>query len=87
MIELLEKEPWTLMSLAGFFGVPLKVIEDDISHIEKSVASSYKFKITSPDCEACGFIFQKKKLKKPSRCPMCKSERITEPLLELVKKS
>ena len=86
MKEMLQKEAWPLLGLAKFFGVPLKTVEEDVGHIEKSASSEYKLLVNPPECEACGFVFRKDKKKRPSRCPQCKSERITEPTVRLVEK-
>jgi hypothetical protein len=37
--------------------------------------------VTPAECRKCGFVFQKReKLKKPGKCPICRSESIEEPL-------
>mgnify|MGYP000981633061 FL=1 len=86
MIELIKKDSWTLLSLARFFSVPLKTIGNDIEHIEKSLSKDFKIKVSAAICESCEFIFKKDKLKKPSRCPKCKSEYIGEPSIQLIEK-
>lgn len=85
--EMLKEEAWSLLDLAKSFSEHIKVIEDDIVHIRKSLSASYKLKQVPAKCEICDYAFkERKKLKKPSRCPKCKSERIGQPLIELIKR-
>ncbi|NUM37420.1 MAG: transcriptional regulator [Candidatus Brocadiae bacterium] len=88
MIGLLTEGSWTLDSLAKYFDVTSKIIEDDLSHIEKSIKKTHSLKQIPPYCEGCGFVFKNRsRLQRPSRCPECKRERVTEGTIELVLKS
>ncbi|WP_298270142.1 transcriptional regulator [Geobacter sp.] len=40
--------------------------------------------IVPAECRGCGFVFHKReRVKKPGRCPVCRSEHIAEPLFFL----
>lgn len=70
-------------------GIPEKEVYEHLEHIRKTALSKkeYKLKISPPVCKRCGFEFIKReKLKKPSKCPVCKSENIQEPLFAIIKK-
>ncbi len=87
MVNMLKEGEWTLDSLAKYFDVPSKIVEDDLSHIEKSLKKSYSLTQIPPYCEGCGFSFKNRnRFQKPSRCPECKKERISEGTIRLVAK-
>ncbi len=87
IISLLKEHSCSLESLCRQFGVPFKVMADDLSHIERSIKSEYRLKQYAPECQSCGFQFiHRDKWQKPSRCPKCKSERISEGLVEIIAK-
>jgi predicted Zn-ribbon and HTH transcriptional regulator len=46
----------------------------------KGAAKGRRFEIIPSECFSCGFSFAKRKRPgRPGRCPVCKSERISEP--------
>ena len=87
IIDFLQKMPCTLEDITRFFEIPFSLAWEDIQHIQKSTKKDYNFVITPAKCERCGFIFQEKKCKKPSRCPKCKNERLTASRMQLFPKS
>ncbi len=62
-----------------------RLILEDLYHIAQSLRKTEKSLIMSPPtCSNCGFVFKGlKKPKIPSRCPKCKSERITSPFFQI----
>lgn len=77
LIENLKERPHSLSDLSKAVGRSEKEIADQLSHIQKTVS----LKIDPASCIACGFEFhQRQRLKKPSRCPNCKSNRISNPV-------
>nr|MDO8133664.1 hypothetical protein [Candidatus Njordarchaeum guaymaensis] len=67
----------------------VSVIYEDLQHIAKSVRAASRgsecLVMFPPICKVCGFTFRKlKKPKKPSRCPECKSERVTLPQFRII---
>ncbi|WXG41751.1 MAG: transcriptional regulator [Candidatus Freyarchaeum deiterrae] len=62
-----------------------KLILEDLHHIAITLRKTdSKLVMAPPTCLRCGFVFKElKKPKMPSRCPKCKSERITQPLFQI----
>lgn len=80
LIARLELGPVTARALAKEFGVPISRIVDDLQHVQKSLGR--RLRVEPACCEGCDYLFTKRKrLTAPSRCPRCKSERTTQPLL------
>ena len=79
IIELLSTSPLGPRQLATLLRVPIKLIEDDLEHISSSLGK--RLVLTPAECRSCGYVFKRRtRLLKPSRCPICRSERIDEPL-------
>ncbi len=84
---MLQEHPWSVEQLARFFEVPIKMVVDDLHHVEKSMKASHRFQHHPPICQACDFTFVgRDKFHRPSRCPKCKSERILDGMVELIKR-
>ena len=83
IIDLLQDqpEPLTLRDISQLAGLPEKEVLDHLEHIHRSMKTQNKgLSMVPPACRACGFSFVKRDdFKKPSRCPVCKSESITPP--------
>jgi len=74
--------PLSSRRLAEIVGLSERDVEDHINHIIKSVARdrSLRFILEPCECRRCGFAFRdRNKITRPSRCPRCHSEAITEP--------
>jgi predicted Zn-ribbon and HTH transcriptional regulator len=83
MVELLTvMPPLTSRQLADMLGIAERRVEEHLSHIVKSVAHdrTRRFVLEPPACADCNFIFHdRRRLTRPSRCPKCHSEAISEP--------
>jgi hypothetical protein len=80
--DLLMAAPMSSLQLAKIVGISEREVEGHIGHIITSVARdrSLRFKIEPCECRRCGFTFrERKKITRPSRCPRCRSEDISEP--------
>jgi len=76
--ELLEKGEYTVEHLARFLDAPVRNVVDDLEHVRLS--ASDRFEMIPPECEGCGFVFDDRtKVRRPSRCPKCRDERIDGP--------
>ncbi|MAG91646.1 transcriptional regulator [Candidatus Woesearchaeota archaeon] len=74
IIKILEENKQTAQQLANYFQTELKEIIEDLEHIEKSIKPR-KLKNLPANCRKCNFVFRERsKIKKPSKCPRCKSE-------------
>jgi len=84
IIDLLQERSWSVYDLAEMFEVKVSTILDDLEHIKRSISSHYRIQILPPECNNCGFKFKKRtRLTKPSRCPRCKGERISPPMVRV----
>jgi predicted Zn-ribbon and HTH transcriptional regulator len=56
------------------------LVYEDLKHIAKSVKAKARELIAAPaSCGKCHYVIRENPLKKPSRCPKCKSEWIIAP--------
>ncbi len=85
LTEELKKGWISIRALSIMYKFPEKVISNDIEHIKKSISHRGKLMFKPAECINCGFVFkEREKIKSPSRCPKCKSERIKESIFMLV---
>ncbi|MBS7247213.1 MAG: HTH domain-containing protein [Candidatus Jordarchaeales archaeon] len=62
-----------------------KDVYDDLKHIARSLQKSeWQLVMVPPRCLKCGYVFSSDKPKKPSRCPKCRGERVSDPLFKVV---
>lgn len=81
----LRQREWAASELARQFHVRIDEIVEDLRHIRKSLKHTGETLAIDPaECRKCGFRFASDKLSQPSRCPGCKSNRIRDPLVEIV---
>ena len=74
IIEILGKEEKSAQELANQFRVELFEILEDLNHIRYSIKPR-KLIMKPAQCKKCGFKFEERsKVKKPGKCPICKSE-------------
>lgn len=63
-------------------GIREREVVEHLPHIERSIKAHGRpmtFVVEPSRCLACSFTFSKRgRLKTPSRCPVCRSEEITE---------
>lgn len=86
IIELLTatEEPMDVGEIARELGLDPREaasIYEDLEHIARSLKNSgFVLLVQPPACKSCGYVFRDlKRLKKPSKCPRCRSERIYPP--------
>jgi predicted Zn-ribbon and HTH transcriptional regulator len=80
--ELLTIAPLTTRRLATIVGISERQIEEHLHHIVQSVARdpSVRFVLEPAACKECDFVFRERnRITRPSRCPKCRSEAISEP--------
>ncbi len=85
IIEALEKGERSARDLSAEIRISEKEVFDHLEHIQKTMrAAGRHLTIIPSECRQCGFIFSKReRLKKPGKCPVCRSESIHEPLFSL----
>ncbi len=73
----------TVRELAEWFHADARDILIDLEHIAKS-AKPGKLLMEPSACRGCGFVFkERERHKRPSRCPECNYEKITEPVFSI----
>ena len=62
-------------------------VAEHLRHLEHSLThSGEQLQTSAPHCIKCGFAFtQRERHSRPSRCPRCKSERISPPSFQIVR--
>lgn len=88
IIELLKKGSFSLKEISNIMGITEKEAVLHLDHIKKSLSrSGYSLEVTPAVCRSCGFSFKKRgKLKKPGRCPVCKSTFIVSQIFTVKKR-
>jgi predicted Zn-ribbon and HTH transcriptional regulator len=74
--------PLSARRIAEIVGMSERQVEDHLRHIVKTVAQdrTLQFVLDPSACKDCDFVFRDRdRLTRPSRCPRCRSEAITEP--------
>ncbi len=87
--SLLEGKTYSARDLSVEAGISEKDVYEHLEHIQKTVGKGGRSFIVVPaECRMCNFVFRKRdRLKKPGKCPVCRSETIQEPLFSIVVKS
>jgi predicted Zn-ribbon and HTH transcriptional regulator len=85
IISVIEGKTLSVRDISADVRVSEKEIYEHLEHIQKTInKSEQNFIIIPAECKQCGFIFRKRdKLKKPGKCPVCKSESIKNPLFSV----
>lgn len=87
IMELLKNKELSMIEISKLVGISEKNISNHIEHIKKSLSNTgYFLKIKPAVCLECGYTFRKReKIKKPTKCPICRSEHIEDPLFKIEK--
>lgn len=85
IIALLKERPFTGKELSGQLRVPERDVCEHLEHIRRTMnKGDYKLSVIPARCEKCGFVFVKRgRLKRPGKCPICRSESLEEPLFSV----
>lgn len=85
--DLLEQGEWGFDELRRELETSTRALEDDLRHVERSLKhGGSRLWVEPARCLACDFSFldrAPRKFHAPSRCPRCRSERISEPRLRV----
>jgi len=81
----LGEGPVSAGEISSALGIGEKEVYGHLEHIRRSIhAGGGVLVVTPAACRACGFVFAKReKLKPPGRCPVCRSEAISDPLFHI----
>jgi hypothetical protein len=85
IIEALKGDPLSPEEISAAVHISVREVYEHLDHIRRSLANRTHHLVIMPAvCKKCGFIFRKReKLKKPGKCPVCRSETIEDPLFSL----
>jgi len=97
ILEILRSSnrPLTVVEIAERLGIrdtrSLKEIYEDLKHVGKTLyreTSGRETLVMIPSrCLRCGYVFKERtKIKRPSKCPKCKSERVSEPSFMIIRR-
>lgn len=78
--ELLRESELTAQEISKHASVAERDVAEHLRHLEHTLAQSgERLRVLSPHCVKCGFVFgEREKHGRPSRCPSCKSERLSK---------
>ena len=87
IVSLLSDHASSVRQISFELRMPEKEICDHLEHIRRTMHKrAYHLMVEPAYCERCGFTFRKReRLKKPGKCPLCRSESIIHPLFTIVK--
>jgi len=82
ILSILRERTVSAKELSGEVGASEKEVYGHLDHIQKSLHHTSRPLVMIPaQCKKCGFSFKKReRLRKPGKCPICRSESITDPL-------
>jgi transcriptional regulator len=86
IMVLLSDSKMNAKEISSAVGIREKEVYGHLSHIARSIKSQGRqLVIDSAECMGCGYVFEKRKrFTRPGRCPICKSEHITNPMYQIV---
>lgn len=78
--ELLRSAELTAQEISKQASVAEREVAEHLRHLEHTLLQSgERLRVLSPHCVKCGFVFgEREKHGRPSRCPKCKSERLSK---------
>jgi predicted Zn-ribbon and HTH transcriptional regulator len=81
MSDLLRQQPLTAREISKQVGVMEREVYAHLEHLRQSLhRGDMTLQVLPAACRGCGFVFSKReRLKRPSRCPLCHGESISQP--------
>lgn len=84
MAETLRERPLSASALAREFEIRTPEALDHVRHVARSLApTAEELLVAPPVCRDCGFDEFDDPANRPSRCPACKSQALTEPVFRI----
>jgi predicted Zn-ribbon and HTH transcriptional regulator len=84
MADVLREEALSASALAREFDIQTPEALDHVRHVARSLApTEEKLLVAPPACQDCGFDGFDDPANRPSRCPACRSETLTEPVFRI----
>jgi transcriptional regulator len=87
IIALLSDREMDVRELSQALGIKEKEVYEHLVHVERSAtAASARFILTPSQCLLCGYVFEnRRRLTRPSRCPMCKRSKLQTPSFRIAR--
>jgi predicted Zn-ribbon and HTH transcriptional regulator len=77
--DVLEGGALTARDISKAVSVREKEVIEHLPHVARSVGPGRRLVMEPSSCLECGFVFKKRRrFKTPGKCPVCRSEEITE---------
>jgi transcriptional regulator len=85
--QALREAELTAQEISQRASVPERDVAEHLRHLEQSLGhAGERLSVSAPLCLKCGFAFKdRERLNRPSRCPRCKSERISRPSFRILR--
>ena len=84
IVVLLEEGRWDLEDLRRELEIPVAVLREDLTHVQRSLRGVGRRLVVEPaHCSDCGFRLSTTSFHRPGRCPRCKGHRLEGPWLTL----
>jgi hypothetical protein len=79
--QVLREGPLTARELSARVGISEKEVSGHLEHVARSLRhSGERLRVEPAQCLVCDFVFKDRmRLTKPSKCPVCRSERLDPP--------
>jgi len=95
--EALREDMMTARDISRAVGVKEKDVLEHLPHVARTIEGKgggkgggpeeETFVVEPSECLECGFVFKKRdRLKTPGKCPVCRSEEITETMYGIVER-
>jgi hypothetical protein len=82
--DFLRQESADASTLAAEFGITTPSALSHVEHIAQSLAGTdEELLVAPPECQDCGFDEFDDLTNRPSRCPECKSENVSDPVFRI----
>lgn len=87
IVSLLSEHTSSVKQISHELRLPERDVCDHLEHIRKTMhKGALHLRVEPASCHRCGFVFRKRgRLKKPGKCPLCRSELIADPLFAVVR--
>jgi len=81
ILSLLSGRSLTARQISAQIGIPEREAYAHMHHVKRSAARlGGRLAVTPAECRKCGYVFRKRERpNRPGRCPVCRSESISEP--------
>jgi len=84
IVRLLREREWLFDELRHQLAVTVATLEDDLTHIQRSVRADHRrLRVRPAVCADCGFQLSSQALHPPGRCPRCRSGNLEGPWLRI----